>query len=55
MPQAFRKQAIRSIPIDEAVVTELQEAADWAACYGVIRTRIVVAEALNTGFSLAEG
>ncbi|MFC0409404.1 aliphatic sulfonate ABC transporter substrate-binding protein [Roseomonas elaeocarpi] len=52
---AFRRQATRAIPIDAAVVAELQAAADRAARYGVIRQRIAVADALDTGFSLAAG
>jgi hypothetical protein len=53
--QACRKQVTRSTPIAEAMKVKLQKAADQAAHYGVIQTRSMVADALNTGFSLATG
>lgn len=50
--RAFGVQRTRAIPLDAAVVAELQDAADRAVEFGLLRRPLEVAAALDTGFPL---
>ena len=50
--RAFTLQQTRVIALDAAVVAELQQAADLAVEFGVLRQRLDVSRALDTGFPL---
>jgi sulfonate transport system substrate-binding protein len=51
--RAYEVQQTRAVPIDTAMVTELQEASDQAVEFGVFSRAIRVADAFDTGFTLA--
>jgi sulfonate transport system substrate-binding protein len=51
--RAYEVQQTRAVSIDAAMVAELQEASDQAVEFGVFSRAIRVAEAFDTGFSLA--
>ncbi|HEY4252718.1 MAG TPA: ABC transporter substrate-binding protein [Roseomonas sp.] len=54
--RAYEVQRTRAIPIDAALVAELQQAGDQAAAFGVFTRAIRVADAFDTSFTLpAEG
>ena len=53
--RAFEVQRTRAIPLDSAVIAELQDAADRAVEFGLLRQRLDVTRALDTGFSLQPG
>ncbi|PZR13044.1 MAG: aliphatic sulfonates ABC transporter substrate-binding protein [Azospirillum brasilense] len=50
--QAFEKQRTRAVPLDEALVAELQQAADRAVEFGVLKQKIDVTAAIDRGFPL---
>jgi len=50
--RAFETQRTRAIPLDAAVVSELQDAADRAVEFGLLRQPLEVARALDLGFPL---
>jgi len=50
--RAFELQRTRAIPLDAAVVAELQDAADRSLEFGLIRERLDVTQALDTSFPL---
>ena len=49
---AFEKQQTRAVPLDGALLAELQQAADRAVEYGVLKQRIDVTAAIDRGFPL---
>ncbi|WP_265546196.1 ABC transporter substrate-binding protein [Roseomonas mucosa] len=49
---AFEKQRTRAVPLDGALLAELQQAADRAVEYGVLKQRIDVTAAIDRGFPL---
>lgn len=51
--QAFANQRTRAVPLDAALLEELQAAADAALEFGLLRRRVAVAEAVAAG--VAEG
>jgi sulfonate transport system substrate-binding protein len=50
--RAFGLQRTRAIALDAAVLAELQDAADRALEFGLLRQRLEVARAIDTGFPL---
>ncbi|WP_424134456.1 ABC transporter substrate-binding protein [Roseomonas chloroacetimidivorans] len=50
--RAFNVQRTRAIPLDSEVVAELQDAADRSVEFGLLRERLDVTRALDTGFAL---
>ena len=52
MQKAYENQATRAIPVDAALVAELQAASDQAVEFGVFPRPVRVAEAFDTGFAL---
>ncbi|HWL82797.1 MAG TPA: ABC transporter substrate-binding protein [Roseomonas sp.] len=50
--RAFEVQRTKAIPLDAAVVAELQQAADRSLEFGLIREKLDVTQALDTGFPL---
>jgi sulfonate transport system substrate-binding protein len=53
--RAYENQATRAVPVDAALVSELQRASDQAVEFGVLSRSIAVAEAFDTSFTLAAG
>ncbi|KAA2213355.1 ABC transporter substrate-binding protein [Teichococcus oryzae] len=53
--RAYEVQQSRAVPIDAALVAELQQASDQAVEFGVFSRPIRVAEAFDTSFALPEG
>lgn len=51
--QAYENQATRAVPVDAALVAELQKAGDQAVEFGVLSRAIAVADAFDTSFTLA--
>jgi sulfonate transport system substrate-binding protein len=52
MQKAQASQDTRAVPLDAALLAELQQAADRAVEYGVLSRKVRVADAFDTGFAL---
>jgi sulfonate transport system substrate-binding protein len=55
LQRAYEVQRTRAVPIDAALVAELQAASDAAVEFGVFSRPIRVADAFDTSFTLTEG
>jgi sulfonate transport system substrate-binding protein len=51
--RAYENQATQAIPVDAALVAELQQASDQAVQFGVLSRAVSVADAFDTSFTLA--